>query len=154
MSDMSISEMLEIAIGKEEAANRMYQDLALRVEEKEAKETLEYLAEEEKNHKRILEDYRQGKLKDSLALSKTIDYKIAEHTQRSDISNDSEMKDIYLFAAHEERDAYDFYMNLAERHAEGETRALLLKMANEEKKHKEKMEYYYTNSAFPQNAGG
>lgn len=154
MADMSISEMLAIAIRKEEEANRMYKDLALRVEEKEAKETLEYLAAEEQNHKRILEDYRQGKLKDSLELSKVIDYKIAEHTERNEITIDSEMKDIYLFAAHEELDAYNFYMNLAEHHAEGESRALLLKMANEEKKHKEKVEYYYTNSAFPQNAGG
>jgi len=31
---------------------------------------------------------------------------------------------------------------------------LLNKMASEELKHKEKMEYLYTNTAFPQTAGG
>ena len=31
---------------------------------------------------------------------------------------------------------------------------MLLKMANEELKHKEKMEYLYSNTAFPQTAGG
>ncbi len=31
---------------------------------------------------------------------------------------------------------------------------MLLKMANEEMKHKEKVEYLYANTAFPQTQGG
>ena len=31
---------------------------------------------------------------------------------------------------------------------------MLLRMANEEKRHKEKVEYLYTNTAFPQTDGG
>jgi rubrerythrin len=43
---------------------------------------------------------------------------------------------------------------LAHLHAEGDPREMLLKMANEELKHKEKMEYLYANTAFPQTSGG
>jgi rubrerythrin len=43
---------------------------------------------------------------------------------------------------------------LANLHANGDLREMLLKMANEELKHKEKMEYLYTNTAFPQTSGG
>jgi rubrerythrin len=39
-------------------------------------------------------------------------------------------------------------------HPQGEVREILLRMANEEMKHKEKVEYLYTNAAFPQTAGG
>ena len=39
-------------------------------------------------------------------------------------------------------------------HTDGEARTMLLKMANEELKHKEKMEYLYSNTAFPQTSGG
>ena len=37
---------------------------------------------------------------------------------------------------------------------EGDLHEMLVKIANEELKHKEKMEYLYTNTAFPQTDGG
>ena len=39
-------------------------------------------------------------------------------------------------------------------HSDSNLKEMLLKMANEELKHKEKMEYLYANTAFPQTAGG
>ena len=48
----------------------------------------------------------------------------------------------------------NFYQSLAQAHPEGEIKEMLLKMAQEEKKHKEKVEYLYSNASFPQTAGG
>ena len=67
---------------------------------------------------------------------------------------DPEGQDVYLVAAHRESMSHKFYTELANLHAEGELKTMLLKMANEELKHKEKMEYLYANTAFPQTAGG
>jgi rubrerythrin len=39
-------------------------------------------------------------------------------------------------------------------HPEGNVRDMLLRMADQELKHKEKVEYLYANTAFPQTAGG
>jgi rubrerythrin len=39
-------------------------------------------------------------------------------------------------------------------HPQGDVREIFLKMANEELKHKEKVEYLYSNTAFPQTSGG
>jgi rubrerythrin len=39
-------------------------------------------------------------------------------------------------------------------HSDPEVKNMLLKMASEELKHKEKMEYLYSNTAFAQTAGG
>ena len=50
--------------------------------------------------------------------------------------------------------SHEFYTELAGLHGDGEVKDLLLKMANEELKHKEKMEYLYANTAFPQTDGG
>ena len=47
-----------------------------------------------------------------------------------------------------------FYSELANMNADGELKTMLLKIANEELKHKEKMEYLYSNTAFPQTSGG
>jgi len=48
----------------------------------------------------------------------------------------------------------EFYVSLAAIHPKGKAKNILLKMAEEELKHKEKMEYHYTNAAFPQTDGG
>jgi len=57
-------------------------------------------------------------------------------------------------AAEREFKAYEFYKKLAEIHPAGETRDILTRMANEELKHKEKMEYLYDNTVFAQTEGG
>ena len=63
-------------------------------------------------------------------------------------------KDIFLVAAERERSAYEFYTKLAALQPEGELKGLLLKLAQEELSHKEKVEYLYCNAAFPQTEGG
>ena len=65
-----------------------------------------------------------------------------------------ESKDIYLIAAHRELNSYNFYKELAAIQPDGDVKEMLLKMANEELKHKEKVEYLYANTAFPQTEGG
>jgi rubrerythrin len=63
-------------------------------------------------------------------------------------------KDVYLVAAFREQHSHDFYKGLADLHPAGEVKDLLNRMAKEELKHKEKVEYLYVNTAFPQLAGG
>ncbi|MDI9569555.1 MAG: hypothetical protein QM278_02275 [Pseudomonadota bacterium] len=47
-----------------------------------------------------------------------------------------------------------FYRRLAEIHPPGKARDLLARRANEEFKHKEKMEHLYDNTVFAQTEGG
>jgi len=62
--------------------------------------------------------------------------------------------DVYLVAAHREQNSYKFYSELADLHPEGELKVIFKKIASEELKHKEKVEYLYSNAAFPQTDGG
>ena len=99
--------------------------------------------------------YKEGGLgANALKLDTVIDYKIAEHAEKPDLKKDLNTKDVYLVAADKELNSYNFYKSLADIEPAGEVKDMLLKMANEEMKHKEKVEYLYSNSAFPQTAGG
>jgi len=155
MSSKDLSAVLDMAINKEIEAQAFYMDLHGRVSDTEAKQTLNFMAGEEKKHEEFLVKYKTGGMgTESLKQSQVVDYKIAEHLEKPDISGKMDSKDVYLVAAHRELNSYNFYKELADIHPKGTVRDMLLKMANEELKHKEKVEYLYSNTAFPQTAGG
>jgi len=155
MKDRNVKSIIETAIQKEREAHEFYVDLYNLVEDTIAKDALLFLAEEETKHEEFLRNYLRGTHGiDALKLDEVIDYEIAQYLEIPDIEKGMEAKDIYLVAAHRELNSYNFYKNLADIHPDGEVKDLLLKMANQELKHKEKVEYLYSNTAFPQTAGG
>jgi rubrerythrin len=155
MDAKTISMIIDVAIEKEERAYAFYQELSGKVKDITAQETLQFLSDEEKKHKEFLQKYRQGDYgAESLRMTDVVDYKIAEYLAKPDIQKNMDSKDIYLVAAHRELNSYNFYKSLADLHPDGSVKTMLLRMANEEKKHKEKVEYLYSNTAFPQTDGG
>jgi len=136
------------AIQNEEDANLFYIDLAKKVKDKDAKQALTDMAAEEKKHKEFLVSYRDGSFKKSLKMEEPIDYKVAEYVDKPDIKGDLKTKDVYLIAAHRELNSHNFYKALAGKQPAGKVKDMLLTMAKEELKHKEKVEYLYSNTAF------
>jgi rubrerythrin len=155
MENKELKYLIERAIKNEEDAHAFYMGLHDRVSAPEAKEALLFLAKEEQKHRDFLVSYRDGKYAmSSLKMSEVIDYKIAQHVDSPDIEKNMETKDVYLVAAHRELNSHNFYKNLAGIQPEGEVKDMLSRMAAEELKHKEKVEYLYANTAFPQTQGG
>ena len=155
MKDLQVSEVLDKAIQQEEEAYLFYMDIFDKIEDKSVKEAIEWVASEEKKHKEFLVNYREGRYgSDALRLNDVVHYKIAEHQEEPEIAKNMRREDLFLLASHRELKSYRFYTELAELHPRGDTKEMLLKIANEELKHKEKMEYLYANTAFPQTAGG
>ncbi len=155
MENLNLDKILEKAITREEEAFAFYMKIHAVVEDPRAKETLGFLAGEEKKHKEFLVAYRDGKVGgDNLRMIEVIDYKIAQYLDAPDVKKNSSSQEIYLIAAHREMNSYKFYKGLSEAQPAGEVKDMLLRMANEELKHKEKVEYLYTNTAFPQTQGG
>jgi rubrerythrin len=153
--DKRVSDILEIAIKREEEAYDFYMDIQGKITDPSVKETLEFIAGEEKKHKAFLVNYRDGNFGvQGLRMSDVVDYKVAEYLEEPEVDENTTPQDVYLVASHRERRSYFFYTELANLHTDGEAREMLLKMANEELKHKEKMEYLYANTAFPQTSGG
>ena len=155
MADKQLEEVITIAIQREEEAIAFYQNIFSRVQDETAKDTLAFLAGEEKKHKEFLVNYRAGKYKAAaLRMTVAVDYKIAEHLEKPDPAANLKSKDAYLVAAHRELASYNFYTALAALHPDGELKQLLVKIASEELRHKEKVEYLFANTAFPQTDGG
>lgn len=155
MEERKLTELIDLAIQREIEAHDFYKGLEDKVEDTAAKDALGSLAKEEKRHRAFLEDYKAGKLgAGALRLTQVVDYKIAEHLEKPDLAKSLESKDVYLVAAHREQNSYAFYTGLAAVHSDGPAKEMLIRMANEEKRHKEKVEYLYTNTAFPQTEGG
>ena len=150
-----VSDIIEIAIKREEDAYDFYMDILSKVNDAGVKDTLRFVAGEEVKHKAFLVNYRDGEFgTKALRMSDVVDYKIAEYLEEPEVDEDSKPEHVYLVASHRELRSHHFYTELANLHADGDLQEMLLKMANEELKHKEKMEYLYANTAFPQTSGG
>ena len=155
MQSNTVTDLIATAIRKEEEAYFYYLDIHDAVADDQARETIMWIAGEERKHRQFLIDYRDGKLGDAtLRMTTPVDYKVAEHLVEPEVDDQTQSADVYLIAAHRELKAHQFYLELAKLHPEGGPRDILMKMAAEELKHKEKMEYLYSNTAFTQTSGG
>ena len=153
--EKTVADIIDLAITREEEAYDFYMDILGKVQEAGVKETVEFIAGEEKKHKAFLVSYREGNYgSEALRMADVVEYKVAEYLEEPEIGEDVKPEDVYLVAAHRESRSNQFYSELANMHGDGELKTVLLKMANEELKHKEKMEYLYANTAFPQTSGG
>jgi rubrerythrin len=86
-----------------------YMGLYNKVEDKEAKSTLKYIAQEEAKHKEFLMTCREGRYCSTvLKLETPVDYKIVEHMEKPDIKKNIKSEEIYLIAANRELNAYNF----------------------------------------------
>ena len=151
----TFAEIIDMAIQREVVAYDFYMDIYHKVQDESVRDTVEFIAKEEIKHKEFLVGYRAGNFgSDSLRMADVVDYKIAEYLEEPEIDKESSSQEVYLIASHREAKSHLFYTELAGMHADSELKTMLLKMANEELKHKEKMEYLYSNAAFPQTSGG
>ena len=155
MNKEEYKKVISMAVGNEIEAYDFYTAAGEKIENANLKSIFKDLAAEEKKHQDFLSRYQKGEAgPQALINSSIIDYKIAEHLEQPDVSGNIDSKDVYLVAAHRELNSFNFYKGLAEMHPQGDVREMFLKMANEEMKHKEKVEYLYSNTAFPQTSGG
>lgn len=152
---LTLKEILEKAIEKEIQAQHLYTDLSQKMSNETARDAFQDLARQEKGHQELLEKYLRGELKGgALRHGHALDYKIAEQLDLPDISTDMQLKDIFLLAASREKIAHELYLNLAQAHPAGKVKRLIEKLAEQELSHKHRVEFLYTEVAFPQTDGG
>lgn len=136
------------AIAAEEMAHDFYQRLAKAVSQADTKETFQYLAKEEMEHKHFLESCftPQG----CKLVGQAKDAHLAELLEAPAIRPDMSPKEALVVAMKQEEVSHRFYQALAALQPAGEIRDFLEKMARMELAHKQKMEYLYDNTAFPE----
>lgn len=151
----TLREILEMAIHKEADSRSLYADLSQLMNDEAAKDAFQELARQEQGHQNLLEKYLRGELtKGALRHTQPVDYKIAETLKQPEISPTMNLKDIFTLAAIREKLSHELYLGLAGIHPDGEVKRLFEELAAQELEHKRRVEFLYTEVAFPQTAGG
>jgi rubrerythrin len=114
----------------------------------DTKETLEWLAKDELEHKSFLLSCLTPT--GCTLVGQAQDTHLAEIMETPAITPDLSPQEALTVAVKREEGAYRFYQRLASLQPSGEARAFLEKMAKMELAHKEKVEYLYANVAFPE----
>ena len=152
---LTVERVLKKAIQREIESQNLYRDLSQRMKDKVAKDAFRQLTREELGHEKLLRKYLRGELKEgALKRKQVLDYRITEYLEQPEISPGMKLKDIFLLAANREKISHEFYLSLVEVHPPGTVKGLLERLASEELGHKQKVEFLYTETAFPQTDGG
>ena len=138
----SVDDLLNFAIGEEEAAAAFYTELAGRMEKPWTKKVFEDFAREEMGHKAKLLGIREGRRLEP-AKDKVLDLKIAEYVVDIQPRPGMEFTDALILAMKKEKAAFRLYSDLAEAAGESDIRDTLTALAQEEAKHKLRFELEY-----------
>jgi len=154
-SQLTVQGILEKAIEKEIESQQLYQSLSQKMTNEAAKSAFIQLSREEQGHENLLRKYLGGELGEGgLKKEQVLDYRISEHLEQPKVTPSMGLKDVFLVAANREKASHAFYLGLAGVHPSGRVRSLLEQLASQELEHKRRVEFIYTEVAFPQTGGG
>jgi len=154
-AQLTLENILTKAIEKEIESQHLYRDLSQKMADEAAKDAFQQLSREEQEHENLLRKYLRGELRGgALNKEQVLDYKIAEHLEQPELSPGMKLKDVFLLAANREKASHEFYLSLAGVHPAGEVKGLIEQLAAQELEHKQRVEFLYTEVAFPQTDGG
>lgn len=131
-------EIVQQAIDIEEKMHQFYLKMASKVKDKQTQEAFQGLAEEEKEHKVLLEDYLKKGVFPPIAGIKDADLEAPQGLPP--ITEEMPATDALTFAIRSEEFQHQFYKKLALSYPPGEIRGFLKKMAAIELTHKERIE--------------
>jgi rubrerythrin len=140
----SVDEVLDFAIGEEEAAAEFYTQLAGRMEKPRMRRVFESFAQEEVRHREKLLDVKAGH-DFAPAEDQVLDLKIAEYVVDVTPSEDMGYQEALIVAMKKEKAAFKLYTDLAASVADSSVETLFLALAQEEAKHKLFFEVEYDN---------
>lgn len=142
MAFASIEDILEFALEKEDASYRLYKSAAKTSLNLSAKKLFEEMAEQEAVHKRFIQQLDREKIV-RYALKNVPDLKISEYLVDIPYREDMTFQEILQFAMKSEEKAYRLYAEAESMTDDPELKKLFLMLANEEKKHKFRLESMY-----------
>jgi rubrerythrin len=141
-----LEKALKLALKREEESIRLYtkaQDKAMSHSSVELFK--EFVIEEEKHKAKILAIMKEQEKAAELGTSKAKvqDLKIVDYLEDVPLSPDADYQQILIFAGKREKAAYDFYMQIAQKHKGRQIERTFTQLAQEELKHKQRLEIEY-----------
>ena len=134
--------IISFAIEKENEAAEIYKSMSSLVKKPSAKTMFNELAAEEIKHRELLEGVTEEKVPD-VQLKKVTDLKISDYLVDISFKSDMEYQDILIMAMKREESSVRLYNDMATKLRNPKLQKLLKFMAQEEAKHKLRLETEY-----------
>jgi len=138
----NFDQVIQFAIAREEDAIEGYGKMAEMAKTPGLQKFCLELQEEEKNHKKLLQDVSGEKI-ESLKIKKVTDLKISDYLIEEPLSAEMTFQDLLIFAAKKEQRAVDLYSIMKEKVETEELKKLFEFLIQQEKSHKLKLEEEY-----------
>lgn len=142
LSCQSVSDVVNFAIEKEEKAMRFYRECAERAKNPGIKEFFREMEAEEKSHREMLKNLDALNL-DSVKLQKVENLKISDYLVEVTFSESGTYQEALIIAMKKEEKAMAFYAGWKDKCVDERASKLFQVLANEEEKHKRKLERLY-----------
>lgn len=142
MEHNKFQEIIDFAIEKEEEAAAFYQQASQKAERPPMKEALQNMAGEEQKHKELLTTLNVGRVADK-KLESVPDLKVGDYLVDVQYRPDMEYQDLLILAMKREKKAFQMYSDIADGTDNPEMKKLFQVLAQEEAKHKLKLEIEY-----------
>jgi len=142
MGSESFEDIIAFAIKKEEEAIDSYGSMAEKAISPGIRELLLELQEEEKNHKKLLQNIIAERI-ESLKIKEVMDLKISDYLVEEPPSPEMNFQDLLILAAKKEQRAVELYSDLGNKAEEEELKKLFEFLVMQEKSHKLKLEKEY-----------
>ena len=142
-SFQSIQEVLDYAIGQEQAAYEFYLGLAKNARDIGLAGALEEFAQEELGHKAKLEAVKRGEYLLETRAGPAPGLGLAEHLVEGELTPEMGYPEALILAMKKEKASYRLYMDLAALADDAATQSLFVALAGEEAKHKLRFEIEY-----------
>ncbi len=141
----SVDEILEFAVAMEDASWKFYTDWAEKADNEAISTVFREFAGEELKHRKLIEDVRAGE-KELKARHGVADLKLADHYVKPEPSSAMSYQDALLVAIDREVAAVELYAHLTTVCVEESLCTVFDALADEEKKHKLKLETIYDDN--------
>jgi rubrerythrin len=153
-ADMTLEQVIRLAIEREEAAHELYLGSLTLVEDGPAQDLLRELAAQEEGHRRRLEALlASGTLAERLSASRrpVQDLHLTDYLEEFPLDERSDVQQVLITAGKREGGSHALYTALAEAAPDAEVANLFEFLAAQELEHKERIERLYEDLFYAEN---
>jgi rubrerythrin len=146
LTEWTIERAMDRAVAMEEESIQLYTDAQDKVVNPGSKQFLKELAAEEEKHRSNILAAKEdpGKIGEIGSLSTPVqDLKISDGLVATKLSPEASYQEILIYAAKREKETHDFYMQLARSYRESQVGKMFAAFAQEELRHKYRLEKEY-----------
>jgi len=147
----SVIDIIEFAIAREEEAYLFYYDLSNGMRSSQMRDLLREFAAEERHHREKLAALRDKGLSGAFPSGAVDDLRIADYQVAVEPSQDMDYQHALMLAMQKEKAAFRLYTALAGMTDDPDIREMMLTLANEEARHKLRLEIEYDENVLTDN---